>query len=61
MATAHVLAGVIPPATTPFKQDGQIAFEAIAGKIDWLVQAGVAVGGLTPAWANGKRQMPRTA
>lgn len=44
------LAGVIPPATTPFKQNGDIDFEAVAAQINWLADQGVhgvAVGGST--------------
>ena len=44
------LAGVIPPAATPFDTDGSIMFSAAAAQIDWLIgqgAAGVAVGGST--------------
>lgn len=44
------LAGVIPPATTPFDTSGDILFNAVAGQIDWLINegsTGVAVGGST--------------
>lgn len=44
------LKGVIPPATTPFKQKGEIAFDAVGQQIDWLIANGahgVALGGST--------------
>ena len=44
------LAGVIPPATTPFDVNGDILFTNAAEQIDWLIgegAAGVAVGGST--------------
>jgi 4-hydroxy-tetrahydrodipicolinate synthase len=43
-------AGVIPPMTTPFRRNGDIAFEQVAPQLDWLVAAGahgVAAGGST--------------
>jgi len=44
------LAGVIPPATTPFDPAGDIDFDAAAKQIDWLISEGargIAVGGST--------------
>lgn len=44
------LAGVIPPATTPFGRDGEIDLKAVAGQMEWLIDQGVhgvAVGGST--------------
>ncbi|NQW11346.1 MAG: dihydrodipicolinate synthase family protein [Alphaproteobacteria bacterium] len=44
------LAGVIPPATTPFDANGAIDYGAAATQIDWLIGEGahgVAVGGST--------------
>lgn len=44
------LAGVIPPMTTPFRTDGAMALEAVAGQVDFLVAAGahgLAAGGST--------------
>ena len=42
--------GVIPPMTTPFRQDGEIAFNQVAAQVQWLIAAGshgVAAGGST--------------
>jgi 4-hydroxy-tetrahydrodipicolinate synthase len=42
--------GVIPPMTTPFREDGEIDFGLVAGQVDWLCAAGVhgvAAGGST--------------
>jgi 4-hydroxy-tetrahydrodipicolinate synthase len=42
--------GVIPPMTTPFREDGEIEFGLVAGQVDWLCGAGVhgvAAGGST--------------
>jgi 4-hydroxy-tetrahydrodipicolinate synthase len=42
--------GVIPPMTTPFRRNGDIAFNLVQGQVDWLVTAGahgVAAGGST--------------
>ena len=36
--------GVIPPMTTPFRQDGEIDFNLIAPQIDWMVAAGGSTG-----------------
>ena len=45
------LKGVIPPATTPFDADGEIAYPLVARQMDWFAEAGVtggvAVGGST--------------
>lgn len=44
------LAGVIPPSTTPFNEDGSIDYDAAGSQIDWLIKEGahgVAVGGST--------------
>ena len=44
------LHGVIPPMTTPFRQDGEIDLGLIGAQIDWLCTAGVhgvAAGGST--------------
>lgn len=44
------LFGVIPPATTPFDQQGNILYQDAATQIRWLMQqgaSGVAVGGST--------------
>lgn len=44
------LAGVIPPATTPFDASGNLLLDDVAAQIDWLVDSGahgVAVGGST--------------
>ncbi len=44
------LAGVIPPATTPFDANGDILFKNAAEQINWLIKegaAGIAVGGST--------------
>lgn len=44
------LSGVIPPATTPFDDNGEIEFDAAAKQVDWLIREGangVAVGGST--------------
>lgn len=44
------LNGIIPPATTPFDQQGNIVFTDVGEQIRWLVEAGtsgVAVGGST--------------
>ncbi len=42
--------GVIPPMTTPFRRDGEIALNQVAAQVDWLIEAGatgVAAGGST--------------
>jgi len=42
--------GVIPPMTTPFRQDGEIDFKLVAPQVDWLLGAGahgMAAGGST--------------
>lgn len=42
--------GVIPPMTTPFRQDGEIDFGLVGAQVDWLSSAGVhgvAAGGST--------------
>ncbi|HZR89021.1 MAG TPA: dihydrodipicolinate synthase family protein [Bradyrhizobium sp.] len=42
--------GVIPPMTTPFREDGEIDFNQVAPQIDWMIGAGVhglAAGGST--------------
>ncbi len=42
--------GVIPPMTTPFREDGEIDFNQVAPHIDWMIGAGVhglAAGGST--------------
>ncbi len=42
--------GVIPPMTTPFRQDGEIDFGLVGAQVDWLCGAGVhgvAAGGST--------------
>ena len=44
------LSGVIPPATTPFDNDGNIMFRAAQRQIDWFIRLGargIAVGGST--------------
>ena len=44
------LSGIIPPATTPFKADGEIDYSLVRGQIDWMIQEGVhgvATGGST--------------
>ncbi len=44
------LAGVIPPATTPFDASGELLLDDVAAQVDWLVGCGVhgvAVGGST--------------
>lgn len=44
------LKGVIPPATTPFLQTGEIDFSAVEAQTRWLIDqgaAGIAVGGST--------------
>ncbi len=49
-STRPALAGVIPPATTPFDAQGELRLPALAGQINWLIQSGangVAVGGST--------------
>lgn len=33
-------AGVIPPMTMPFRQDGEIDIDLVRGQLDWLVGAG---------------------
>src|ERR1700751_4520840 len=42
--------GVIPPMTTPFGRDGEIALKLVAPQMDWMISAGVhgvAAGGST--------------
>ena len=44
------LYGIIPPATTPFDEQGDIQFDAVRAQINWLIDQGVqgiAVGGST--------------
>ena len=42
--------GVIPPMTTPFREDGEIELRQVASQVDWLIAAGahgLAAGGST--------------
>jgi 4-hydroxy-tetrahydrodipicolinate synthase len=47
---ASIPKGVIPPMTTPFRQDGEIALGLVSRQVEWLIEAGVhgvAAGGST--------------
>ena len=44
------LQGIIPPATTPFDEQGELVLNAVAGQVQWLLDNGahgIAVGGST--------------
>lgn len=32
--------GVIPPMTTPFREDGEIDYKLVAPQVDWMIGAG---------------------